>query len=64
MHTDNISPTTTVPPNSTCPLTADTAQFTSGVSWGAVLAGATASAALSLILLLLGMGFGLSSVSP
>lgn len=64
MHADNISPTTTVPPNSTYPLTADTAQFTSGVSWGAVLAGATASAALSLILLLLGMGFGLSSVSP
>ncbi|ANH68753.1 hypothetical protein [Mitsuaria sp. 7] len=37
---------------------------TSAVSWGAVLAGATAAAALSLILLLLGAGLGLSAVSP
>ncbi|MBI3726894.1 MAG: hypothetical protein HY254_01015 [Burkholderiales bacterium] len=37
---------------------------TSGVSWGAVLAGAVAAAALSLILLLLGAGLGLSAVSP
>ncbi len=44
------------------PLT--TAQHTSGVSWGAVLAGAAAAAALSLILLILGTGLGLSSVSP
>jgi len=36
----------------------------SAVSWGAVLAGATAAAALSLILLLLGAGLGLSAVSP
>jgi len=36
----------------------------SAVSWGAILAGATAAAALSLILLLLGAGLGLSSVSP
>ncbi|WP_230412178.1 hypothetical protein [Undibacterium hunanense] len=36
----------------------------SGVSWGAVLAGAVAAAALSLILLMLGAGLGLSSVSP
>lgn len=36
----------------------------SGVSWGAVLAGAAASAALSFILLILGFGLGLSAVSP
>lgn len=34
------------------------------VSWGAILAGATAVASLSLILLMLGTGLGLSSVSP
>ncbi|CDG82963.1 hypothetical protein [Janthinobacterium agaricidamnosum] len=37
---------------------------TSGVSWGAVFAGAAAAAALSFILLILGVGLGLSSVSP
>lgn len=36
----------------------------SGVSWGAVIAGAAASAALSFILLILGFGLGLSAVSP
>lgn len=36
----------------------------SGVSWGAILAGAAGAAALSLILLILGTGLGLSSVSP
>jgi hypothetical protein len=36
----------------------------SGVSWGAVLAGAVAAAALSFILLILGFGLGLSAVSP
>lgn len=36
----------------------------SGVSWAAVLAGATGAASLSLILLLLGAGLGFSSVSP
>ncbi|NMM37596.1 MAG: hypothetical protein HHJ09_08780 [Glaciimonas sp.] len=36
----------------------------SGVSWGAVLAGAAAAAALSLLLLILGIGLGLSAVSP
>ena len=35
-----------------------------GVSWAAILAGATTAAALSLILLLLGAGLGLSSISP
>jgi hypothetical protein len=37
---------------------------TSGVSWGAVIAGAFGTAALSLMLLALGTGIGLSSVSP
>lgn len=36
----------------------------SGVSWGAVLAGAAAAAALSLVLFILGVGLGLSVVSP
>ncbi len=37
---------------------------TSGVSWGAVVAGAFVAAALSLCLLTLGAGAGLSSLSP
>ncbi|MCW8277653.1 hypothetical protein IMF27_20265 [Pseudomonas sp. PCH199] len=36
----------------------------SGVSWGAIFAGAAAAAALSLILILLGFGLGFSAVSP
>ena len=36
----------------------------SGVSWGAILAGATAAAALSLVLYLLGSGLGFAAVSP
>lgn len=36
----------------------------SGVSWGAIFAGAVGAASLSLILLFLGSGLGLSSVSP
>jgi len=36
----------------------------SAVSWGAIVAGATAAASLALILLMLGAGLGLSSVSP
>ena len=36
----------------------------SGVSWGAIFAGAIAAAALSLILLSLGFGLGFSAVSP
>jgi hypothetical protein len=36
----------------------------SGVSWGAVLAGAAATAALSLVLFILGVGLGLSAISP
>ncbi len=42
----------------------DSRAFLSGVSWGAIAAGAVAAAALSLILLMLGIGLGLSSVSP
>ena len=42
----------------------DSRAFLSGVSWGAIVAGAVAAAALSLILLILGIGLGLSSVSP
>lgn len=38
--------------------------LTSGVSWGAVFAGAAAAAALTFILLLLGIGLGLSAISP
>jgi len=36
----------------------------SGVSWGAVLAGAAASCALTLLLLSFGIGMGFSVVSP
>lgn len=43
---------------------ADGDGFASGVSWGAILAGAAAAAALSFILLILGVGLGLSSISP
>lgn len=38
--------------------------YSSGVSWGAILAGASAAAALSFILVILGFGLGFSSVSP
>ena len=38
--------------------------YSSGVSWGAILAGAFVAAALALILLLLGSGLGFASVSP
>lgn len=36
----------------------------SGVSWSAIIAGASAAAALSLILLILGVGLGFSAISP
>ncbi|GGP24895.1 hypothetical protein [Silvimonas amylolytica] len=38
--------------------------LTSGLSWSAILAGATAAAALAFILVILGFGLGLSAVSP
>jgi hypothetical protein len=40
------------------------ASGSSGVSWGAILAGAFAAAALSFILVILGFGLGFSAVSP
>jgi hypothetical protein len=43
---------------------AEEASTLSGVSWGAIFAGAAAAAALSLILVLLGFGLGFSAVSP
>ena len=42
----------------------EAASSRSGVSWGAIFAGAAGAASLSLILLLLGAGLGMSSVSP
>jgi|SRR5579883_68335 hypothetical protein len=42
----------------------DQEAYASGVSWGAVIAGAFVTAALSLTLLALGAGFGLLTVSP
>jgi hypothetical protein len=42
----------------------DESSTVSGVSWGAIFAGAAAAAALSLILVLLGFGLGFSAVSP
>lgn len=42
----------------------DESSSRSGVSWGAIFAGAAAAAALSLILILLGFGLGFSAVSP
>ncbi|MEO7062492.1 MAG: hypothetical protein ABI082_01800 [Dokdonella sp.] len=36
----------------------------SGVSWGAIIAGAAGAAALSYILVILGFGLGLSAISP
>ena len=46
------------------PLTNGSRADANAISWGAILAGATAAASLSLILLILGTGLGLSSVSP
>lgn len=42
----------------------DSDLYTSGVSWGAVLAGAAGAAAMSYALVILGFGLGLSSISP
>jgi len=46
------------------PAAVDESSTLSGVSWGAIFAGAAAAAALSLILVLLGFGLGFSAVSP
>jgi hypothetical protein len=45
-------------------LPVDESSTLSGVSWGAIFAGAAGAAALSLILVLLGFGLGFSAVSP
>ena len=58
--TDVLGRERVVPPSDST----DSRAFLSGVSWGAIMAGAVAAAALSLILLMLGIGLGLSSVSP
>lgn len=66
MSTPNLANTTPRGSSQTAPSLHSTeiAPITSGVSWGAIFAGAVAAAALSLILLMLGTGLGLSSVSP
>lgn len=46
------------------PLDPSVEKTSSGVSWGAVLAGAATAAALALILLVLGTGLGMSAISP
>jgi len=57
--------TTSFKPHATYPDgSAHNEAHSSGVSWSAVIAGASVTAALSLILLALGAGLGLSSVSP
>ncbi|KFE55161.1 hypothetical protein [Pseudomonas syringae] len=48
----------------TYPTAAQESTNHSGVSWGAIFAGAAGAAALSLILLLLGAGLGFSAISP
>jgi hypothetical protein len=45
-------------------ISVDESRMLSGVSWGAIFAGAAGAAALSLILVLLGFGLGFSAVSP
>jgi hypothetical protein len=42
----------------------DPAEQASGVSWGAIAAGAVVAAAFSLALIALGVGLGLSAISP
>lgn len=46
------------------PAALEASSNTSGVSWGAIFAGAAGAAALSLILVLLGSGLGFSAMSP
>ena len=53
-----------LPAGSPAPVVETGDLHSSGVSWGAVIAGAFVAAALALILLALGAGFGLSVISP
>jgi hypothetical protein len=46
------------------PAAVEESSSVSGVSWGAIFAGAAGAAALSLILILLGSGLGFSAMSP
>ncbi|MGA9222746.1 MAG: hypothetical protein WBZ57_16285, partial [Pseudomonas graminis] len=46
------------------PAAVEESSSVSGVSWGAIFAGAAGAAALSLILVLLGSGLGFSAMSP
>ena len=63
-HTAHSSDLRDIDPRGHTTALTGTAVSSSGVSWGAIFAGAAAAAALSLILLVLGTGLGLSSVSP
>lgn len=54
--------TTHVPANNTLEPNREASR--SGVSWGAIIAGAAAAAALSIVLYLLGSGLGFSAMSP
>src|ERR1700712_481034 len=57
------SSTMNVSPDS-YPAAVEESSSVSGVSWGAIFAGAAGAAALSLILVLLGSGLGFSAMSP
>ena len=63
-HTAHSSDLRDIDPRGHTAAVSAIATSSSGVSWGAIFAGAAAAAALSLILLVLGTGLGLSSVSP
>ncbi|MFC5461397.1 hypothetical protein [Massilia niabensis] len=62
MQAQPVSGTTRVPTNGAAE-PGDEAQR-SGVSWGAIIAGAVAAAAVSIVLYLLGSGLGFSAMSP
>lgn len=51
-------------PNETYAGAEQHAGHVSGVSWGAIFAGAAAAAVMSMLLLMLGLGLGFSAVSP
>ncbi|CAM3401103.1 hypothetical protein BZK31_04790 [Pseudomonas floridensis] len=53
-----------VSPNDTYAVAESSAGNDSGVSWGAIFAGAVAAAVVSMLLLMLGLGLGFSAISP
>lgn len=59
-----MQPPTSLAPNASVRTAVSDEYASSGVSWGAIFAGAAAAAALSLILLSLGFGLGFSIISP